>query len=70
MIKVDWKSWPKEKPKIYGEYLVTRMFPSKNIVTQTAGFSLGRWLTKTDSGEVIAWAEMPEPYQGETNNDK
>lgn len=63
MTHVDWHLFPQEKPKDDGIYLVTTLEGE----VDTDVFQLGDFNFYTS--EVIAWAELPEPYQPEVNND-
>ena len=77
--KVKWHPYPKEKPKSYlREHLVTvesylASIPLKKIEKDT-------WIDSEDGGEwlvygnkqkskIIAWTELPEPYEPEQPED-
>lgn len=67
-IETEWHPYPKEKPKIEGVYLATAVFGSiKEVVT--AYFGRGRFGNEFNN-YVIAWAELPEPYEKENNGQK
>lgn len=63
--KVIWHPYPKEKPKMEGEYLVTSVFG--NIKEVVIGyFESGRFDNEFDYC-VKAWAEKPGPYEDMKN---
>lgn len=63
--KVIWHPYPQEKPKMEGVYLATAVFGSiKEVVTWY--FESRRFGNKFDN-YVIAWAEMPKPYEDMKN---
>lgn len=74
-----WHPYPKEKPKSYTKaYLVTIVkhygkHQVKSVEKDTWADSKtgGEWETFDNSHdtEVTAWAELPEPYRSEVNND-
>ena len=70
---VDWHKWPKEKPakgSDRNKFLLT--FKTKKGSYYT---SMGEWYDKYKEwasfsfDEVIAWAELPEPYKPEELED-
>lgn len=80
MTHVDWHPYPKEKPKKSGRYLVTIVseFMGKRVTTDDfydykellENYNRGpRYYWYYHNGEVIAWAELPEPYKSEVNDD-
>ena len=57
--KIIWHKDPDEKPPKDGLILVTHKFGNKEEVAMA-------YLTKdTNSNNLIAWAEIPEPYEDE-----
>ena len=75
-----WHPYPKEKPKSYTKaYLVTiEIQYGKHKVKST---EIDTWVDSMDGGEwemfgarpdtvVTAWAERPEPYQSEKENEE
>ena len=69
--KTVWHKCPDEKPPREDElYLVTiRNSLDDEIYVHTVGWTYGRWvheLFRCELGEkceVLAWAELPEPYE-------
>lgn len=65
MTQVDWKPWPKEKPKGIGHYLITyidKWYENKKYVCEQFYLDEKSWMFG-ERLECIAWAEKPEPYQ-------
>ena len=57
--RVKWHPYPEEKPPKDGLYLITLKFGNKKEVAIA-------YLTKdTNSNNLIAWAEIPKPYEEE-----
>lgn len=56
MTKINWHPYPETKPKKDGIYLVTTLAGD----VDTDAFQLGDF--DFYMSEVIAWAELPEPY--------
>ena len=78
--KTTWHKYPDEKPPKSGRYLVTIVseFMGKRVTTDDfydykellENYNRGpRYYWYYHNGEVIAWAERPEPYDPEVNND-
>lgn len=63
MTKINWHSYPETKPKKDGTYLVTTLAGD----VDTDAFQLGDF--DFYMSEVIAWAELPEPYKPEELED-
>lgn len=70
---IQWHKYPEETPGYYGDYLITYTIPVKSPENRTEVTYFDRW---TDGNcwdvfkdkDVIAWAELPEPYKrGEKN---
>ena len=63
--KIVWNKYPKEKPKIDDEYIVSIKL-GKDSFTATAN-----WKNVKDEFQdvfnenITAWAELPEPYKEE-----
>lgn len=68
MTHVDWHPYPEEKPDPYFTCLVTIHLPHKNIVGCDYMTPHNGWWKNNDN-EVIAWAELPEPYRPEAKNE-
>ena len=67
---VKWHSYPVERPnKFVGSYLVTDIYNKKREVSIYLWYNPENKFLEEDIVPVIAWAEMPEPYKGEKNND-
>lgn len=65
MTLVDWHPYPDEKPTeqdAYKDFLLTVDIGSGPFVTKDQWLPIGYWDTYLYK-EVIAWAEMPEPYR-------
>ena len=60
--KIVWHKYPQEKPPKEGLYLITIKFGNKKEV------SMGYLTKEIYSNTLIAWAEIPEPYEEEENN--
>ena len=57
--KILWHKYPDEKPLKDGLFLITYKFGNKKEVAIA-------YLTKdTNSNNLIAWAEIPKPYEEE-----
>ena len=55
----EWHKYPDEKPPKDGLFLVTHRFGNKKEVAMA-------YLTKDiNSNNLIAWAELPKPYEDE-----
>lgn len=63
MTHVDWKPYSENKPKKDEIYLVTTLAGE----VDTDVFQLGDF--DFYMSEVIAWAELPEPYRPEADNE-
>lgn len=61
--EVKWHPYPKEKPKREGVYLVTL----KDEEVTSDWFNSGYFRFYVD--DVIAWAELPEPYRPKVKNE-
>lgn len=59
-MKIDWFPYDAVKPREGGHYLITARYDGGLIVTTDDFYSFGwdDW-----GGDVIAWAELPEPYR-------
>ncbi len=71
MTQVDWKPWPKEKPKECKEYLITCFDGIREDLCVNFDYfdpKRGWDLFDKDGDKVTAWAELPEPYKGEAND--
>ncbi len=62
---IEWHQYPQEKPEEYDEYLVT-VKVEQDLFTFTT-YWLPEGNTFIDfSRDIVAWAELPEPYKEET----
>ena len=68
--EIEWYPFPQEKPKEVNEYLVTVNCGYFNI-TSTSNWKDGHFTDYENEpgkiGSIIAWAEMPEPYEGDNH---
>lgn len=65
MTHVDWHPYPKEKPTeedAYKDFLLTVDVGRGAFVTKDQWLSVGYWDTYLQD-EVIAWAELPKPFE-------
>ena len=59
---IEWHPYPQEKPEEYDEYLVT-VKDEQDLFTFTT-YWLPEGNTFIDfSRDIVAWAELPEPYK-------
>lgn len=63
MTQVDWHPYPEEKPKINVDYLVTYKGIGYGIRVGFDGWQTNESWASFKDDEVIAWAELPEPYK-------
>lgn len=65
-VEIEWRPFPQEKPRVLDEYLVTIDYGFFKI-SSSAIWKNGRFIDNEEDqnrvGPVIAWAEMPEPYE-------
>lgn len=62
---IEWHPYPQEKPEEYDEYLVT-VKDEQDLFTFTT-YWIPEGNTFMDfSRDIVAWAELPEPYREET----
>lgn len=67
--KVDWHPYPEEKPPCTDDYLITIKKGRKLCVTKDCyDINEGEFEIEFNA-KIIAWAELPEPYRPEVNND-
>lgn len=61
-----WHPYPQEEPKEHDEYGNTIMYlvTVKTAHVDVDAFVDGRWFSYSD--EVIAWAELPKPFDART----
>ena len=73
MTKVDWHPYPEEKSALRtdGYYMVTYRWITGDFVVDTACWDGERWenFPVFPMVKVIAWAELPEPYQPENKDE-
>ena len=63
--KIVWNKYPKEKPKIDDEYIVTIKLWN-NSFTATANWkNVKDGFVGVFDRNITAWAEMPKPYKEE-----
>lgn len=64
---VKWHPYPEDRPvDLLRYYLVTDIFNKKREVSMYFWYNLKNKFLEEDIAPVIAWAEMPEPYKGES----
>ena len=68
MTLVDWHPYPETKPEPYFTCLVTIRSPHKVFVRCDYMTPNEGWWKNSDN-EVIAWAELPQPYRPEVNDE-
>lgn len=63
--KVIWHKFPDEKPKIKEnesrDYLITVSYLGRILVKKDYWLGGGRWY-EYNGYDVLAWAELPDPY--------
>ena len=58
-VEIVWHKYPDEKPTKDGLFLITHKFGNRKEVAMA-------YLTKDiNSNNLIAWAELPKPYEDE-----
>ena len=63
--KIVWNKYPKEKPKIDDEYIVSIKLWN-NSFTATANWkNVKNEFVDVFDRNITAWAEMPKPYEEE-----
>ena len=64
--KTVWHKWPEEKPSTEGRFLVTEKIgkdkPFVSVLRFEADPRFSSWGILFEKTEVLAWAELPEPY--------
>ena len=67
-VEIEWHKYPEEKPKCTDEYLVTINCGYFNT-TSTSNWKDGKFQKHENKpgriGSIVAWAEMPDPYEDE-----
>lgn len=64
MTNVDWHPYPEKKPdREYDYFLIT--VDAKGYRSTTVDLWTGKYFDGTRNDLIIAWAELPEPYQPE-----
>lgn len=71
MTHVDWHPYPEEKPKDFGDFLVTFIIEGdeKRYVCLSTYNDIRDTFFMSPRIKVIAWVEMPEPYRPEDKNE-
>lgn len=74
MTNVDWHQYPETRPDLYKPVLVTLSYSDGYEVVDIDELHFSPVLKKKEiwgfdrhDRKITAWAELPEPYQGETN---
>lgn len=68
MTQVDWHPYPETKPRRLGYYLVTAEGETSPVVVEMQWTHQRKFGIATE--HVIAWAELPEPYDPDGENEK
>lgn len=67
--KTVWHKWPEEKPPTEGRFLVTEKIgqdkPFVSVLRFEADPRFSSWGILFEKTEILAWAELPEPYEPE-----
>lgn len=65
--KIVWHKHPDEVPSRFDKYLVSIQSPTVAVFVDTLFYSnfIKSWLDLNILDQVLAWAEMPEPYKSE-----
>ena len=63
--KIVWHKYPDEVPQRYNKYLVSIQAPNGTVDVDTLFYSdfLNEWMGLGIFSQVLAWAELPEPYK-------
>ena len=65
-IKTVWHPYPKEKPIEFTWCLITSLIGNRKVSIRM----FGKTQFSIRDDEVIAWAELPEPYKEEKGNEE
>lgn len=62
-----WHKYPDEVPQRFNKFLVTIQSPTGAIFVDTLFYSdfVKSWLDLNILDQVLAWAELPDPYKPE-----
>ena len=67
-VEIEWNPYPKEKPQKDGLYIVSVKIGDRTLTSAL------KWLKRRKfifyDKHVTAWAEKPEPYNPEENNNE
>lgn len=63
--KIVWHKYPDEVPSRFNKFLVTIQSPTGAIFVDTLFYSdfAKSWMDLGVMDQVLAWAELPEPYK-------
>ena len=64
--KIVWHPYPKEKPIEFTWCLITSLSGNRKVSIRM----FGKTQFSIRDDEVIAWAELPEPYKEEKGNEE
>ena len=67
MTQVDWHPYPEQKPEPYHTYIIT-IREEGHLITLSDFYYHYGWQFYEDC--VVAWAELPEPYDPEGEDDE
>lgn len=66
----EWHKYPEEKPEEMHNYLTSQLRPNGEIILAISSMHRGKWWIEDqsfgDDTKVIAFRELPSPYQGAT----
>ena len=62
-VKFNWHPYPNEIPSNNGYYLTTLIYKRKKYIETRSWFLERKEFDEEDDENIIAWAEMPEPYE-------
>ena len=63
--KIVWNKYPKEKPKIDDEYIVTIKLWNNSFTATADWKNIKEKFVGVFDSNITAWAEMPKPYKEE-----
>ena len=64
--KIVWNKYPKEKPKIDDEYIVSIKLWNKSFTATAMWRNVKDEFVDVFDRNITAWAELPEPYKEES----
>lgn len=65
--KTVWHKWPETQPRTRGRYIVTEKIKGSKAFVSTMFFNPATphnsWGFMMEGTKILAWAELPEPYE-------